>query len=72
MAKTYSLQIGMCATSLPGVTKEEIISISTDGSAERSRSAALGDLVRQTRSSDRFRDMPQSSQEFTEGLVDRD
>ena len=56
----------------PGVTKDEVISVSADGSAEVSRSSASGDRVRHTASGVRLRDMPEWLEEFTEGLVDRD
>ena len=56
----------------PGVTKDEIISVSADGSAETGRSSASGDRVRPTASGNRLRNMPERLQEFTTGLVDRD
>ena len=56
----------------PGVTKDDVISVSADDSAETSRSSASGDRVRQPAWVDRLRDVPAWCKEFAEGLGDSD
>ena len=53
----------------PGVTKDELISVSADGSV--AISSALGERVRHTPSNDRLREKTGWLEEFTDGLVGR-